>query len=48
MGKKLTSLNRFISVITYFDEKWFVVFSWAHYQLQLAFSADVFLLRQKK
>ena len=26
MGKKLTSLNRYISVITDIDEKWFVIF----------------------
>ena len=26
MGKKLTSLNRHISIITDFDEKWFVIF----------------------
>ena len=25
-GQKLTNLNRYISVITYLDEKWFVVF----------------------
>ena len=26
MGKKLTNLNRYISVVTNIDEKWFVVF----------------------
>ena len=26
MGKKLTSLNRYISVIADIDEKWFIVF----------------------
>ena len=26
MGKKLTSLNRYISVLTDVDEKWFVIF----------------------
>ena len=26
MGKKLTSLNRYILVLTDIDEKWFVVF----------------------
>ena len=26
MGKKLTNLNRFISVIIDIDEKWFVIF----------------------
>ena len=39
-GQKLTSLNRYISVITDVDEKWFVIFE--HTINHFSFDYDVF------
>ena len=37
MGKKLTSLNRYISVITNIDEKWYVIFEHAINRLSFGY-----------
>ena len=37
MGKKLTNLNRYISVITDIDKKWFVIFEHTINHLSLGY-----------